>query len=574
MKTLVLILSALLPWMAIAQNPSLPELDEAGFRRIAKERIAFVNFNNPSCDLGQYYNNDIAVVNERLPKIPIYYFDLTKYPQIKKEFKLYGLDRLTALTFGEKEEKYEGFISYNILEEWLVKKTNQYKNTTLPIKKYRSKSYASSPSGIDIESHLKAHYLFDGNGDNERGEGAFKVVNNGKKVFEYKNNTLYSSGEYLDSDATTGYISLSNKGKFTIYCEFFPLSSKFANLLCVDRSNRYFAIELIDGKLAIALENGNWRYIAHETRIKKGDWNALAVSLDYDNRHLEVVLNGQKLDNFILDKDIAIKNGSPTFSPINYSNGNVYHGFYNQLKVYDEAIKGGDLTLLYNREKRNYPDVSTALPSDKVAQYDFSSLQNKVSNSNFTTPDGVKAIQNNKLYVNPKEGDYTKCQTETFRFSNDQFTVALDFELEEYAYENKSYGIAPMAWFFSVNDGRKDYISTKIVERELVLKVGEYPGVEVKSKGAGIQLNKTHNLILSFNKNSRLLQVLLDGKAIINEYIAETVVFNPTEERLIVGMFYGSPYRFRGYLDNLQIYSKSYSASKLKELYQYKEIKE
>lgn len=566
MKTiLILVMSVFAPILLLAQKPELPELDEAGFRRIAKEKIAIVNFNLPTCDMARYANEDYAQLNEMTPKIPIYFFDKTKYPKVAEEFRLNSYYYLTVLSYGKKVDELIGVNGYNNGVEWLYDYWNKYKGTRLEGLVYREKGIQESPRRADFSTNIAVDFAFDGNNlDSKSGIDKFEISQkeDSKKHFEYKSNTLYSDGVYSSAHAGIQYDAIEQYDNITIYEEFFPMGVSYNNILCA--RNRHFAIEVNDGHLALLFDNGDWRYYAKETQIETNTWNAIAVSIDYKTHSAEVVLNGKKLDNFIIEKNLTLGKKYPSYCLINYGNGQVFRGFINRLQIYKNAYKGGELLGLYQAQQRSYPDVTAHLPSDRVGYYDFSTLVNAVSKNKMQTFNAIEPIFQNRLYAQSAKDNQDNYKTEIFNFDNSKFTIAFDFELEKYA-TTTSQG-EQIAWFFNANDTRKDYFTAKIVDKEIEFRVGVYPGKVVRTEGAGIQKGKSCHFAMSFNKESKLLQVLIDGKLVLNYTAPASVPFNESTERFCFQLRSSDYYPFTGYLDNLQIYSKDYAFDDLRKL--------
>jgi hypothetical protein len=390
------------------------------------------------------------------------------------------------------------------------------------------------------------------------------------KIFEYKNNTFFSKGKYrMRSAANTTNLEMSDAKKFSIYYEFFPMSTQYNNLICA--GNRFFAVEIQKNQLTIMFDNGNWRYYAKETSIEKNKWHALALSFDYERRLVQVILDGKRLDDFIIDFDVDIKSTYPSFGMTNFGNGQTYYGFTDRLQIYDRQFKDGQLHTLYNTQRRSFPNMTAFLPSEKQANYSFNNLKNSISQEKFYAggTDNHRLI-NGRLYVNPPKDRYPSYETEEFLIESSKFTVMLDFELSRYSY-SKDNG-SKFTWFYEMTDNKNYLVSTRIDDGELVVSVGKYPGHKIKSRNANIQVGTSYNMMVTYDYNMRFIKVLLDGKIIIQQYIPDDVEFDEIKEGVTFQLTKGSPYRFIGYIDNLKIFANSYNQTKLMELYKKERI--
>jgi len=194
-----------------------------------------------------------------------------------------------------------------------------------------------------------AHFRFNGNAKNDSKQSA---------EFELKNtvfnaSALYLNGQYEFGDAENGYRAVCKTpmfayAAFTVALRF--KAEEFAqgktNIFVGGTSYRWFAINRAEsGNLTITLNNQSIVYEVKNAPIDAGKWTVVACGVDLPARRIVAYVNGKKAAEFELPKDFklevvgsAAEESDKNWSFTNYSNGNVFHGFVDELIVHNRTL--------------------------------------------------------------------------------------------------------------------------------------------------------------------------------------------------------------------------------------------
>lgn len=356
--TLLWLLSLLICSYTWAKGGKVIELNSSNYEQSTKGKVVFINFNRPTCDLAQYYNDDIEVIARRLPQVDIFYLDKTKCPQVESKYDLYGADMLTCVKDGKVLEDYDGHFSYNLVEEWVYGLLNQHTGTNYKVKKYRAKPTYGANSGENVEEMLLAKFLFDGNGiDSKTGDEKFPLEPN--QGARFVGNTLQCGGKYTGDNTlqTSSMYEMSYKN-FSFNLDFNPKDTERNVLLKIGYATRWFGVSIYENKLAINFDNGSWIYLLNETTVTPEKWHNLICAIDVEQRIVRVMLDGKRLDDLLFDEDVSFEwiaekwTQDKQFCFMSWGNGQLFEGFVDNLFIYDDTLTGQGMQNVYNSKPK------------------------------------------------------------------------------------------------------------------------------------------------------------------------------------------------------------------------------
>ncbi len=541
----------------------LKELDAEAYRKISQSGVTFINFNVPTCDMAEYYNQDIEMLNRQLPDIPIYFFDKKKYPEIDKEFKLWEANKLAMVHNGKFVSHYEGIYGLNLMKNWIVTEWNKDKGTNYPISNNRFLPNSNTIFS-NYESHKVLDFPFDSNGVDK--VGGTEKFRQGAENSTYEGNCLRSEGVYKSSKVNyfTSWTKEISTQEFTLALEFMPFVTTYNTILVGSPYSRFFGIELQQDMLVFFFENGNYRYICNETKLKAEEWNSLVVSYDNKAKELQVVLNSETLKGFRVSENIDIKDGNASFGICNFGSGSVYKGYLNNFRVYNKSFKNGDLIRLAQLQPKEFPNMSKYIGSALVGDFSFKNKINLVNGKeDFVLNSKTASIQSGTLQLKSQVNDsYPRIQTKPIvGLDPRNFTLQLDFSPSSLGEHNFQY-------FVGLHARGTRYLNVRTKGTELEVQI-EYKNGENSfiTQGVNLQLNKWYKLVLSFNELEKTLVVSLDSKTVLNKRLDNSKAFSRLSgEAFVAFSGFGNPYTFSGRIDNLKIYRKALSAEEIEEL--------
>lgn len=193
-----------------------------------------------------------------------------------------------------------------------------------------------------------AHFHFNGNASNVgKGDAEFELSNT---VFNA--HSLYLNGQYELGDENgfravcrTPYLSYA---AFTVGVRF--KAEEFAagktSIVVGGTAARWFGMHRAEsGNLTITLNNQDQVYEVKDAPLVEGKWIAVACGVDLPARRIVAYIDGREAARFELSKDFALQvvgsdaeRRDKVWSFADYSNGNVFHGFVDELIIHNRVL--------------------------------------------------------------------------------------------------------------------------------------------------------------------------------------------------------------------------------------------
>ncbi len=200
-----------------------------------------------------------------------------------------------------------------------------------------------------------AHFTFNGNAKNtgkERAEFELKNV-------AFNTDTLYLNGQYEFDSSEIGYRAVCktpnfNYAAFTVALTFKAeeFTERKTNIFVGGTSHRWFEMKRGEsGDLIITFNNHNLSYEVTNASLAAGKWTTVACGVDFSAHKILVYINRIKSAEFDLPKDFKLRVIGSTaeerdknWSFTNYSNSNVFHGFVDELILYNRMLTDSELS--------------------------------------------------------------------------------------------------------------------------------------------------------------------------------------------------------------------------------------
>lgn len=213
------------------------------------------------------------------------------------------------------------------------------------------------PKGRKLTVEPLAHFRFNGNAKNDvKGEADFELKNT-----EYQDNALYLNGIYENDKRMGGYRAVCKTPKldykkFTVALRIKAEQIEWYqnNLFTGGTDYRWFGLtRSTQGKLAVSLNNGEFRKYVEGTNVEQGKWAVVACSVNIPERKVIVAVNGKKFEAIDLAKDFELtvassekKETDKVWSFTNYSNATVFLGQVDELLIYGQALSAEELEII------------------------------------------------------------------------------------------------------------------------------------------------------------------------------------------------------------------------------------
>lgn len=250
----------------------------------------------------------------------------------------------------------------------------------------------------NLKKGLVAYYPFNGNANDESGNGKHLTVN-GATLTENRFGEANSAYTFASNNKARleGGESLNNLAQFTKSVWFRPTATKNTMFLQSGNGmleyyythNRLYAYAFIDRKGALGFWGKTYEHWITAT-FKKNEWQHLVLSVDADNEAV-VYLNGVRLNRTRRNYDNGVKGEYPKFvigagHDRTESRNNGYKGFFDgqidDVRIYNRALGEAEVAALYEFEKKapepEVPDLSEFSHAIKFTSRDASiQLPNK-----------------------------------------------------------------------------------------------------------------------------------------------------------------------------------------------------
>ena len=197
---------------------------------------------------------------------------------------------------------------------------------------------------------LLADYTLDGTAEDRTGNSAPMELSN----TTFTNGTLYLNGLY-EFDDPQGFHALARISgfsyeSFTVALDFFAADYSNDNILTGGPSYRWFSLRHNAGRLEVTLNNQSLVYFLPDGALRTNQWQNVLCSVDASAKRIITVLEGRRLQDIVLSPGFSFEViGSPVedsdriFMFANYGNASVFHGYVDNLKVWNRALNSPEI---------------------------------------------------------------------------------------------------------------------------------------------------------------------------------------------------------------------------------------
>lgn len=199
-----------------------------------------------------------------------------------------------------------------------------------------------------LESLLLAHYDFSDQGRDRVGRSDPMALSN----TEILDGTLFLNGLYANASGN-GFIartpiSRMSYSNFAIAVDFKPLDMESPDkqvILMGGPGWRWIGFEPRRSRLVLTFNNGREAHVFNEAELHVGEWHRLICSVNTREGVVRTYLNGLALEEVRLDDGFRFDvmgtsqdSNDKLFTFTNYSNGNAFHGYADNLMIFRRAL--------------------------------------------------------------------------------------------------------------------------------------------------------------------------------------------------------------------------------------------
>jgi hypothetical protein len=174
------------------------------------------------------------------------------------------------------------------------------------------------------------------------------------------NSSLCLNGKYVGSDPD-GFVAIApitgfSYGSFTVAFDFYPvdfLAFSHESVIVGGTSRRWFSLRHNAGKLEVTLNNQSEAYVIPDSTLQPTEWQTVICSVNAAARKIVTFVNNVRVADIDLPVGFQFEViGTPeedfdkVFSFANYSNGTVFHGYVDNLKVWSRALTASEIAAM------------------------------------------------------------------------------------------------------------------------------------------------------------------------------------------------------------------------------------
>lgn len=211
---------------------------------------------------------------------------------------------------------------------------------------------------VELEDDLQVHYDFVNDGRNRLGRNNSMELSKA----EVSDGVLFLNGLYGGGPPGDGFVAKARIGRFsyrnfTVAVDFKPEDMESPGkrvILMGGPSYRWFGFEPRGSRLVMTFNNGRASHEFRDTELTVGAWHRLICSVNTREGVIRTQLNGQALEDFLLDEDFRFEVigtnrevSDKVFTFTNYSSGNAFHGHADNLMVFRRALSAGEMQILH-----------------------------------------------------------------------------------------------------------------------------------------------------------------------------------------------------------------------------------
>jgi TonB family protein len=210
-----------------------------------------------------------------------------------------------------------------------------------------------------------ALYRFRDDGSDALGlSGPFSLANTA-----FRDGSLYLKGVYESSRNNDMYPATPMVPKldylnFTVALDFNAeaFDPRKSVILYGGTAYRWWGLGWRDGVLELALNNGNYRHAFDGAALSSGAWHNVICSVDLPAGLIRTVLDGRALPDVQLPQGFRLEvvgseyeGRDKRFTFANYSNGTLFQGYVNNLRIYGDSLSGSELQAIYRLIGKDTP---------------------------------------------------------------------------------------------------------------------------------------------------------------------------------------------------------------------------
>jgi hypothetical protein len=439
--------------------------------------------------------------------------------------------------------------------------------------------YNSEKPATDLTTGLVAYYPFNGNANDESGNGNNGTVNGATLTTDRFGNV----GKAYSFDGKTNNINITKTffdngwPNYTISGWFYSANvSGSSQVLCNTNPSCGFDLTLNHdlglNKLGFGINSNppiiSWDVVNFESGtsiFQNKQWNFFTFIKEGDNYKLyingsiEKNANGTKSPiSYLCSMYIGIQNNN------GYSNG--FNGKLDDYRIYNRPLSSDEVTQLYNSEK-----PATDLTTGLVAYYPFNGNANDESgNGNNGTVNGATLTTDRfgnvgKAFRFDGSSNSITSNTSCFNIGWDQFTVSGWFSLDD---ANKLSQTIFNTIPHTGVDLNYNYETT--AQHNFSAFIGSYSGVpawDIALNNQGSKKDYENNKWVHFTLIKNGLKYYLYVNNILDMIITSSITPSNILCKISLGSNNVRPEFFYGTIDDVRIYNRALSSDEVTQLY-------
>ncbi len=199
---------------------------------------------------------------------------------------------------------------------------------------------------------LLANYQFNGNASDAASNSPPMELFNTSFV----SNTLFMLVDETNWCRASARIAGFSYDAFTVAVDFKPtsLTPEWGEAILYGGSAyRWLGFDRVDDRLRITLNNHNRAFDFPDSRLASNQWHRLVCSFDLANQSIITVLDGVRLADIQLQNfrfeviGTEYEGWDKVFCFEDYSVGSTFHGFADNLKVFNQALTPAEIATLF-----------------------------------------------------------------------------------------------------------------------------------------------------------------------------------------------------------------------------------
>ena len=212
---------------------------------------------------------------------------------------------------------------------------------------------------------LLVNYRFDGNALDDTGNSPSMQLYNTSFV----SNTLFMPVDRMNWHQAEARITGFSYNSFTVAVDFNPVASgdSWQTILSGGPAYRWIGFNTWNGHLQITLNGRNWVLDFPDAPVETNRWHSLVCSVSFPLHTLRASLDGAPLpevdlQNYQLEViGTEDEDSDKVFGFVNHGNGSAFHGFADNLMVFNRALTAAEIVSLLSPRVNCVPAGSILL---------------------------------------------------------------------------------------------------------------------------------------------------------------------------------------------------------------------